>query len=470
MLIHRVYKSSWILALAAVIAGCYARDTEGLECAYDSDCLGLRCIGRLCSATEEKTGAVSVAVGSEQACAVLGDGTARCWGANTWRQLGYPELAPDACGSTPKTLGPIDLGDGANALQIATGGGIQNAGDRDRAHTCALLEGGHLKCWGMGEDGDFSGWLGYGDRDPVLNPAAAAVVPLTRTARRVALGDRYTCAIFDDGRLGCWGMGVKPLGVEGSGDIGAMPGDIEGLTPIAFGTHDAGVRAVSAGYEHACAVLEDGTAWCWGYPGKYGRLGVGPVEAEEVAVPARVEFEGEGMGAPLDVRAGSYHSCALLANDAIACWGYNGDGVLGLPADDPSLMLVPVPDAEPIAVVDHPVLATSVQSALAGAHVVQLVSGGSHNCVLLADESVHCWGANDLGQIGVTEVGAYPAPVVVKVGGEVLRAVEIASAAAQTCAVTDTSGVVCWGDNGFGQAGRGSCAAPTTSPQPVELL
>lgn len=471
MLIHRVYERSWILALGAVIAGCYARDTEGLECAYDSDCLGLRCIGRLCSATEEKTGAVSVAVGSEQACAVLGDGTARCWGADTWGQLGYPDPVSKVCGTTPKRLGPINLGagaDGVNVLQIATGGGIFDEGDRYRAHTCALLEGGRLKCWGMGSDETGSGWLGYENIDNVLDPAVAPLVPLTRTVRRIAVGDRYTCAIFDDGRLGCWGMGARPRGSQGTDSVGGMQGDIENLIPVSFGT-DVAVRAVSAGYAHACAVLENNTAWCWGEPSKNGRLGIGADGAAGTSVPLRVTFDHVGMGAPLDVRTGLYHSCALLANDAIACWGCNVAGALGLRGDDPSLK--PVLDACQVGAADRPVLATEVQAALAGAHIVQLVSGGNHNCVLLADRSVRCWGENQVGQLGVPFDGdAHPAPIVVKMNGDVLRAVEIASAASQVCAVTDTGAVVCWGDNTFGQAGFGACVPTETLPRPVDLL
>lgn len=467
MLFHRSFQVSSIFALAAVV-GCYTRDTEGLECMYDSDCLGLRCVGRFCSDTEGVTGAVSVAVGSEQACAVLADGTARCWGANLWGQLGYPEQPLDACGAAPKSLGPIDLGDapdGVNVQQIATGGGIQNDGDRDHAHTCALLAGGRLKCWGMGKDNDFSGWLGYEDAKDVLDPAVAPVVPLTPTVKRIALGDRYTCAIFDDGRLGCWGMGAKPLGGYARSSVGGMPGDIRDLTPIAFGDHDAAVRAVSAGYEHACAVLEDDTAWCWGVPSDYGRLG-GEVEVSGTVVPpVRVEFA-DGMGAPLDVRTGTYHSCALLADDTIACWGCNVEGALGIPADDPSLVSMGTCSE---GVVDRPVLATSVQAAIAGEHIVQLVSSGNHNCVLLADASVHCWGANDMWQLGDTG-GPSPTPRVVKLYGEVLRAVEIASGGAQVCAVTEAGKVVCWGDNRNGQARGGSCDVVTSPPVSVELL
>lgn len=469
MLIHRVYERSWILALGAVIAGCYARDTEGLECAYDSDCLGLRCIGRFCTGTDP-TGAVSVAVGSEQACAVLADGTARCWGANTWGQLGYPELALEACSAAPEVLGPIDLGDGVNVLQIATGGGIQNNGDHDRGHTCALLEGGRMKCWGKGKDGLLSGWLGYENMKDVLEPSKATAVPLTRTVRRIAVGDRYTCAIFDDGRLGCWGMDGKPLGDDyGDNSIGWMVGDIRGLAPIAFDVDKTAVRAVAAGYAHACAVLENDTAWCWGASSPYGRLGIGTKESSDTLNPAPVTFDGAGMGPPLDVRTGSYHSCALLANDAIACWGCNDAGTLGLPVGDPSLKSGVVACSGGVA--DRPVLATEVQAALADEHIVQLVSGGNHNCVLLADKSVHCWGANDMEQLGAPVDGnAHPAPLVVKVGGDVLRAVEIASGPSQVCAVTDAGAVVCWGDNTYGQAGLGSCKATMTLPRPVDLL
>ena len=83
-----------------------------------------------------------------------------------------------------------------------------------------------------------------------------------------------------------------------------------------------GVVAVSAGYSHTCAVLNDGTARCWG-SGSDGELGdgAGAASSTPVVVAGSVPW--------VSIAAGGYHSCARHADGTGECWGFNGSGELG---------------------------------------------------------------------------------------------------------------------------------------------
>lgn len=466
----------WIvLALMAGLAGCYQPDTLGLSCLYDSDCLGLKCIGQVC-AEGGGTGAVHVSVGTAQACAILGDGTARCWGSNVAGQLGYPHLKKVSCSDSPAKLGPLRLGDeaeGVAVVDIASGAGIFAGNDLDDAHTCALLANGRMKCWGIGsiEGKPFAGWLGYGDGLSVVDPALAPVVPLMPAVRSIALGLEVTCAIFDDGRLGCWGAGGRPLGNGGLANIGDMPGQIESLTPLSFGDNTSEVRTVSAGYEHTCATLADGTAWCWAVTSNVpamGELGIGPVDPNDTTttIPNRVQFGEDIKSSVVAVGAGYGFSCALLHDGEIACWGCNDEAALGLPDGHPSLDTVMMGCKSRA---KSPLLAKGVNDALVGEEVRQLAVGSGHSCVRLEGGAVHCWGSNTMGQLGVIDSSNHATPVEVKLAGESLHALQISSGGNQSCAVLESGSVVCWGDNSHGQAGRGSCSTDPTPPQVVNL-
>ncbi len=468
-------RAAWIiLGASAVLLRCYQPDTNDLPCLSDDDCLGLKCIGQRCT-DGAASGALYVAIGSTHACAILGDGSARCWGANTTGQLGYPDKPKNGCLPAPSSLGAIDLGAKAKGLDVRDIAASGHSEDFVSGYTCALLSNGRLRCWGVGslqsKEGQPAGWLGYEDDHDVSDPSNSAEVPLGPEVRAIAAYDLYTCAIFTDGRLACWGASSKPLGAGSQKHVGDDPGEIRDLTPLAFGANLSAVKTVSTGNEHACATLADGTAWCWGVRVNlpmYGELGIGPVhEGDSTSVPNRVQFDGID-GRPLDVRTGLYHSCALLDSDAVACWGCNESAQLGLPKDHASLTQFGNCDSGGAL---SPVLAAGVNDTLAGRRPIQLVSGANHNCVRTGAGAVHCWGDNGFQQSGTAETTMdYDSPVEVKLGGDPLRAVQLAASANQTCAVVDTGEIVCWGDTTSGQAGRGACGPGGTPPQRVDLL
>src|SRR5262249_14623014 len=134
-------------------------------------------------------------------------------------------------------------------------------------------------------------------------------------ALAVSAGARYACALQKAGAVQCWGAG--PLGQLGAGSSPAV--SLGPLTVSGIST----ARQLSAGNQHACAVLANGTVQCWGW-GPYGQLGNGSL-VPSVATPVSVV----GISSAKAVAAGTYHSCALLANGSVQCWGDNTFGQLG---------------------------------------------------------------------------------------------------------------------------------------------
>ena len=150
-----------------------------------------------------------------------------------------------------------------------------------------------------------------------------------RTAVAISAGNLFTCAILDDGAVRCWGAGAD--GRTGQANTTTV-GDDE--TPGSVAVVDLGAgrtaAAIAAGARYACALLDDATVRCWGANAS-GQLGyanttvIGDNESPATAGPV-------GLGAGRTARAitaGDTHTCAILDNNAVRCWGANADGQLG---------------------------------------------------------------------------------------------------------------------------------------------
>ena len=268
--------------------------------------------------------ATAITAGNRHTCALLDNGAVRCWGLGAAGQLGYGTTATigDTFGSTPGTIGPVNFGPGRTAKAITAGGG----------HTCAILDDGTVRCWGFNTSGE----LGYGNTNPVLDPSAVGPVDLGagRTAVAISAGDSHTCAILDDGSVRCWGL--SDVGQLGYGNRVPI-GDTE--TPGSVGPVDLGGRkaiAISAGGNqlasegHTCAVLDNGTVRCWG-SGVFGQLGYGNTTSiGDNETPGSVGPVDLGAGrTAVAISSGAQHTCARLDNGTVRCWGNGADGRLG---------------------------------------------------------------------------------------------------------------------------------------------
>jgi hypothetical protein len=186
-----------------------------------------------------------------------------------------------------------------------------------------------LSCWGKNANGQ----LGDGTR--VNRPLAAAtqgfpaqVEPMTY----IAAGGAHACAIVKDGSLRCWGSNESGQLGDGTNTPRTTPTAAMGLSAVA---------QVVAGAAHTCALLEPGSAGkgsvvCWGANAN-GQLGNGSKNASSTSVQV------SGLTAGVQsIAAGGNHSCAVMTDGTIRCWGENSDGELGDGTTMPSAAAVTV--------------------------------------------------------------------------------------------------------------------------------
>ncbi|NJK32689.1 MAG: chromosome condensation regulator, partial [Deltaproteobacteria bacterium] len=135
----------------------------------------------------------AVATGNNQSCAVLKDGRLRCFGPNPYGEIGVPGAQErigddELAGSLP----PLAFPEPVRSVDVSF------------RHSCALTEGGQLYCFGEG----LYGKLGYGSTENIGDdewPSEAGPVPLPEPAIQVALGKFSTCALLQGGQVRCWG-------------------------------------------------------------------------------------------------------------------------------------------------------------------------------------------------------------------------------------------------------------------------
>lgn len=247
--------------------------------------------------------ALQVAAGDDHSCALLDDGSVKCWGENRRGQLGQGHN--DSIGDSPNEMGDaipaIDLGTGLKATQISAGGD----------HSCALLDDGSVKCWGVDiVSGDFGRRTSLGNGPDEMGDNLPVVsLEEGRSVSQISSGDLYACGLLDDGTISCWGN----------------PDVISELTRLDDGSSFV---QVSAGRKFACGLLNGGGVACWG-ENKQGQLGLGHTDTVPEATVGDLVGLGSAANA-VEIAAGGDHTCALLDDGTLKCWGFNGRGQLGL--------------------------------------------------------------------------------------------------------------------------------------------
>ena len=268
----------------------------------------------------EGRSALSIGYGNEFGCALLDNGQIKCWGVDSTGQLGTGGLT----GRTMAPSDPVLLGDGITAKALAVG----------YDHACAVLADNNVKCWG----GNANGQLGYEDSVPrgtqadlMGNNLPSVALGSGRTAVSVSAGNRFTCAILDNYSLKCWGANQQGQLAQGhtdplGNDVGEMGND---LSAIDFG-NGRKVQKVSAGTIHACALLDDFSLACWGHAdtGALASTNGTPAMGDEVGESPVIVDLGINHYAT-DVYASNGFTCAILDDDTTKCWGRNDNGQLG---------------------------------------------------------------------------------------------------------------------------------------------
>ena len=227
----------------------------------------------------------SLSVGRDHTCALTEENQALCWGLNEQEQISAPagaftwisSGAHFSCGlraeGTLVCWGGLTPEPTPLFQQVAVG----------LAHTCALKVDQSLSCWG---------W-----------PRAGRTLPPTGAHLQVDVGDEHSCAISSEGAVKCWGVGVDPTRFERDGDFD------QASPPPDLGV----VSLISVGNRHTCAAIEGGAIRCWGDNSS------GQSEAPNLP------------WAVTQVTSGSRHSCALSESGQVACWGANDREQLSSP-------------------------------------------------------------------------------------------------------------------------------------------
>jgi cysteine-rich repeat protein len=424
--------------LACVDGVCEATDCGNGELDPGEDCDDGNVIGGDgCDTDCSYTEILEISAGGVHTCALIEGGRVRCWGHNGAGQTGYGENEDIGDNEQAKAAGDLPL---AAAVDVVAG----------PANTCALFENGDARCWGF----NTSGQLGLGNSAmlPALGDDESieglAKVDLIAPVNEIGIGLIHVCARAA-GQLRCWGGGNNAqLGIQMITNIG------DNELPLDVPAVNLGGEPVqlAIGGNHACALLATGGVRCFGRNDN-GQCGLGTNQAigdnEDPADMPEVEVIAPNLPRDTTVVSlgvGLVHSCALLSTGDVICWGATYSGQLGQgdgqitwgndanesPADLPPIEL--------------------------GGPAVALAVGFQHNCALLDSGDVRCWGLNDSGQlgqghdqiVGLNDVPADHDPI--ELGG---RAIMLSAGGEHTCAVLEDHGVICWGDNNYGQLGYG---------------
>lgn len=347
--------------------------------------------------------------GSVHNCALMPNGTLKCWGSNNYgiMALGYTG------GAYPTPVTPLTFG--AAILDVAT----------NYFHSCAVLSNFTVQCWGYNDEGQ----LGDGT---TTNSGIPLTVPAIWSATRVATGQAHSCAMLSDGHVLCWGHNQRGQLGDGTFISRRSPGVVAGIVDAID---------IAASGDHTCARQRSGLVACWG-SGQSGELGNGYADS---AYPLGVV----GLANVDQLALGLDHTCARRNEGYVACWGANYYGQLG---DGSSDLYRDTPGRVPLDSVDS------------------VAAGAEWTCATRSDlnaNNAFCWGGNPSGQLGdgTTTTRTLPTQVALAEG----HAVSMSAGDSHTCAVLSDSSARCWGWNVEGELGRGS-VSPWFSPWPAPVV
>lgn len=384
----------------------------------------------------------SIGAGMFHTCAVLGDGTAKCWGLNSAGQLGD--------GTKVNRSRPVTVDGLSGAMSIAGGEG----------HTCALTDDAGVSCWGANR------WGQLGDGTQVARTTPAEVLGVD-DATAIAVGGTHSCELESDGTVRCWGANTAGQLGNGTRVAATQATPVPGLTSV---------KAIAAGRSHTCAMTDDGTVRCWGWNAS-GQLGDGTWRSRLSPTPV------SGLTDVTAIAAGSNESCATTTESKMACWGDGGRGQLGDGCASRS-MFVSVKPGDPCKGRSNipKTVQTGGRSTYDFTWADVPVVGGHHACAVSVQGGyASCWGWNLFGQLAIvfytspfdgTKASRSLAVSVMENPDSRFRrymsGISVMTAGeSHTCALLVDDRVLCWGSNGYGELGAGSPGWGSRHIQPI---
>ncbi|MEZ4405128.1 MAG: MopE-related protein [Polyangiales bacterium] len=348
------------------------------------------------------------ALGNVSACWLDEGDRAYCWGGNFYGMTVY---------STTSGSGTAVRTPELDGLTVAAG----------EYFNCALRAGGTVWCAGLNTEGQ----LGDNSTTNRMSPVQAQGVT---AATAIAGGYKHACAVVAGGAVRCWGMnGRSQLGAATSTTCGAQACSrtavaVPGVT---------GATQLALGYAHSCALRSDGTVWCWG-DNTYGQMGRGAMGTAVVS-PGAVP----GLAGVRAIEGGYNHTCALMGDGTVRCWGQNSYGQLGDGTMDTRTSPVQV-------------------QGLRG--VEQIAVGFYHGCARAAG-GLSCWGYNTYGQVGNGTTTNSLTPSTVPLTG----ITDVGTGYWHTCARSTGTTLWCWGWNLANMLGTGN-TTPSQSASPLRVV
>jgi len=395
---NRILSALCFVGIAGMLLGCSdAIDSDMDAESIDESTSALAITGKLMS-------------GPDHSCAIMEDSTIRCWGLNSSGQIGD--------GTTTTRWSPVSVDGLTNVVAVSTGHGI----------TCAIVAGGTTYCWGG------SGRVGDG-----TNITRHTPTPVSGLVDAIAIDSGYdhSCAIRAGGSVVCWGgNSARQLGDNTNVGWSYAPVPVYGLTDAI---------AIDVGSSYSCAVRVGGQVVCWGSANS-GRLGNGS-STGIVPTPTPVT----GISNAIAISAGNFHTCALLSDATLMCWGQNSRGQLGIGTMS-SMSTVPV----------------AVQDLT---DVISISAGYSHTCAVRGNgctaTDAYCWGFGYSGQLGNGIQGsgsdqALPSQVLNLTG-----AASISTGSSFSCASLSDGSAKCWGLSSSGHLGDGGGSSTSI---PVDVI
>ena len=350
------------------------------------------------SQAELPSPATHIHTGSSATCANTTSGELFCWGQNASGQLGN--------GSTTDSSNPTRVVVSSDEHQTFTMGQI------GFGHSCAVTPTSELYCWGSNQSGQL------GDLTSVQRTRPVLTSEIRSGTQQVVVGSWHTCALSSDQEVFCWGSN-KAGQLATSTSSSALPLPVTNL--------GGWPTKLASGSNHICALTVAGDVVCWG-SNRYGQI-----DASNSSEALHTPQVRPGLGPNIvDISAsGSNHTCVVLADGDIQCWGDNRYGQLGDGSTDATSDIITIESD--------------------GAPYVQVSPGAQHTCAVRSDGSVWCWGSNQFGHFHPSERAEFLTPTKLTTLDNITQ---VSASSYHTCALQADGRVFCWGLDAYGQLGR----------------
>jgi alpha-tubulin suppressor-like RCC1 family protein len=361
----------------------------------------------------------AISLGAGHSCAIVEGGNIKCWGRNDYGQLGDNSLS---LRQTPVAV----TGSTQSFTQLALG----------EYFSCALSSSGEVFCWGRNTNGQL-GLSNTIDKRTITNSVSSL-----SNVTSISAGNNFACAIISSStfQVKCWGQNA-----DGQLGIGSLSPTMAPTFAVSLTSQPV---AVSAGNYHACSLGQSGNVQCWGQ-NQVGQLGNGTSGADVTTPIGNVPLAGPAAA----ISSGSYHSCALLNDGNVQCWGQNSGGKLGNNSNVSS---------------NSPVMVQGFSNSIASDPVIAISGGQGHTCALTQNKNLYCWGGNQDGEVGDGSTVQRWVATPVTIGSGVVSAVT--TGYSHSCLALSGGNVQCWGDDQYGQLGNGgggSASSPTAVSGPL---